>query len=303
MIFPDERVDAYLRALRAGLHALAPAEDQVPATLLSATLAALSSEVSGALLRPAGVHDQSGLPELPWLSRALAERRLALTEPPGDPSRIDRAQALEPALADRMRQREYLRQFLRQKSIFGEARLDVVTRAWAPTLTVGLSLDYVSADGLFMRLRIEADLPRGALGLRRAGAEMLADEALSHLLSRHAADPLPALREVVARTLGWQPLRLSRGELGPFWFPGVATPAGVPAALGQGLLLHLASEVIAPGLSPAAHRDPLRPPAVDPAGWGFYRERRFAAAPALHGPLNAWLEARGLRCEVALLVR
>ena len=324
MNLADDRVDAYLRALAAGLRALAPAEDHVPGAVLHATLAALSTELSGTLLGPAGLHPLSGLPELPWLARALAEQRLARGEPEAaDADRIARAKLLEPALGERMEQRERLREFLRQNALLNDVNIIVITRSYNPTIRAGVMLDYVSADGLFMRLRLEGDWARTSPGLRPSPAGPLEPgEGLLRLLSRHALDPLPALQELLERALQVRVTRLSRGALGPFWFPGVALPAGVPPPLGRGLLLHMASEVLLreelpPGAlahpsalgeptkaspAPAICHDPLAKTLDAPPGWRLFQERRFSASFAVSPALHAWLRERGARCEVLPLV-
>lgn len=330
MILADNRVDAYLRALAAGLRALAPAEDHVPSAVLHATLSALSSERSGTLLGPAGLHPHSGLPELPWLARALAEQRVARSDSePSDAGRIARAKLLEPALGERLEQREHLREFLRQNALLKDVNIVTIIRSYKPKLSIGVMFDYVSIDGLFMRLRMEGTRAKDSPGLRLNDAGALEpEEGLLRLLSRHALDPLPALLEVLERALGVRVARLSRGALGPFWFPGVALPAGVPVALGRGLLLHMASEVLlseafpsegrplgalvstrsaplgssSPPMIPTIRHDPLAVELEAPRGWRLFQERRFSASSTVSPDLYAWLLERGSRCEVLPLV-
>ena len=77
MELPSERVGPYLRALLAGLEALAPNEDFVPLEEAAAHLRALDPANGGALLLPAEVDDGSGLPSFGWLERARAEQVVA----------------------------------------------------------------------------------------------------------------------------------------------------------------------------------------------------------------------------------
>ena len=106
MILPQERVGSYLRALRSGLEALAPNDDFVPLAEALNHLDALAPSVSGEVLSPAEVHDDSGLPALPWLSRVTAEQRVALqgqAETDTSDAEIRRAARLDPALGARLR--------------------------------------------------------------------------------------------------------------------------------------------------------------------------------------------------------
>ena len=103
---------------------------------------------------------------------------------------------------------------------------------------------------------------------------------------------------------GARVVRLSRGALGPFWFPGFPPPDGVPSDLGRGLILHQTVEVVGQDVRTSAHRDPLVPADPDerpPAGAGIYRERRLAVSAGLLGPVRAWADSRGTDVPVVPL--
>ena len=57
-------------------------------------------------------------------------------------------------------------------------------------------------------------------------------------------------------------------------------PDSADPDLGQGLLLHATTEILARDVRRSLHMDPLEPAPQErvPAGFGVYRERRFAAA-------------------------
>ena len=95
---------------------------------------------------------------------------------------------------------------------------------------------------------------------------MEVDDALQHLVTRHFATPLMALRTQLGVATQSEVLRLSRSQVGPFWFPGVRLPSDIPVELGRGLLLHTVTEVVANDVHEPRHLDPwLEPPADEVA--------------------------------------
>ena len=124
---------------------------------------------------------------------------------------------------------------------------------------------------------------------------------LQHLLTRHFVSPMMALREQIEEYTEGSVLRLTRSWVGPFWFPGIALPDGVPDALGKGLLLHLSTEVVAIDVHHAMHIDPLMDPPpheVAPEGQRIFRERRFAASANVMDALVELCRVRDVRCPI-----
>ncbi len=301
----------YLRALQAGLHALAPNDDYVPVGEALAHLQALDPRLSGTLLLPAEVDDRSGLPAFVWLERALAEQSLARA---GDAAadgaveteeEAERLARLDPELAERMRARVALHAHLRRHDLLPTSRLVVRPRRRGAVEAYRAAYDSLSATGLWVRARLELEGPRGwAAGLldTRPDGSVRTDAGMQHLLARHVNTPLLGMVAQLAAGSGARITRLARSVVGPFWFPGFPRPRQVPEALGRGLLLHLYTEVVGADVVHSAHRDPLHagdPDEEPPEGCGIYRERRFAASPALVGVLRDWSRAQG--CDVAVV--
>ncbi len=302
-----DRAGPYVRALQAGLQALAPNEDHVPLARAIAHLEALDPALSGDLLLPAEVDDRSGLPAFVWLERALAERAVATAgEDVLDADGLARAAQLDPALAARMRARAALHAHLRGHGLLSPSRLRVVARRLDSREAYRASYDCLSPTGLWLRVRADLDGPHGwAQGLLavRSDGSVFADPGLLHLFARHAATPLLAMATQLSTGTGSRVARLSRAAIGPFWFPGFPLPEDIPAPLGRGLLLHQSTEVVGDDVHTSAHRDPLLPPDPDerpPEGCGVYRERRFAVSPRLIESTRAWATDQG--CDVPVVV-
>ena len=301
-----DRVGPYVRALRVGLHALAPNDDHVPLAQALRHLRALDPALSGDLLLPAEVDDRSGLPAVVWMERALAEQAVAEGADPDRPDGdLERAAALDPALGARMRHRAALHEQLRRGSLLPASRLVIVARRRHPTEDYRAAFDLLSPTGLWVRLRVDfRGGPGWADGLLvvHPDGKVTADVGMRHLFARHAATPLLAMARQLAVSTGARITRLARSAVGPFWFPGFPLPEGVPPAFGRGLLLHLATEVLGEDVHRSAHRDPWQLPHPDdrpPDGYGIYRERRFAASAPLIGPARDW--ARGRGCDVMVV--
>ncbi|MCK6504195.1 hypothetical protein L6R53_12475 [Myxococcota bacterium] len=309
---PAERAGPYLRALAAGLHALAPHDAFVPLAEALHHLQALDPALSGDVLAPAAVDPRSGMPGWTWLERARAEAELARAPgaAEGEPGEeeLARAAALDPALGARLQARTALHRFLRAGPLLPLTRLEAALRREGRTADVLLTYDRVAPDGRWLRLRIDLALPptrlRDGTFHRRDGARLEAAAGLQHLLTRHATTPLLALQSSVEAALSGPVVRLSRGEIGPFWFPGLALPEGAPAAARGALVLHLALEQLSGEAHAAGHRDPWLPPPPHerpPPGMAIFRERRLAASPAAVDPLRAWSVAAGAETIVVPL--
>jgi len=309
---PEERVGPYLRALVAGLNVLAPHEDFVPLSSAIAHLNALDPRISGPILFPAEVDALSGLPAFPWMERALSEQDLARTgtgytrASDHDLSRVD---DLDSDLGNRMRARKELHIHLRNHVLLPISRVTVSVKRRGRTTDFGLTFDRMSPDGAWLRIRADISGPAGWERLGpisiNSDGKAIPDKGLRHLLSRHQSIPLIALRNQLCEATGVDVIRLSRSTVGPFWFPGMPLPEGVPTALGKGLLLHLSTAIISTDIQYSAHRDPLVPmPAgeIAPEGYGLYRERRFAASQPLVETVRNWSRQQGVDVLVTPMV-
>lgn len=297
---PAARVGPYVRALYAALSALAPGEDHVPLSAALDHVAALDPALGGGVLLPAEVVAGTGMPAFPWLERARAEAATLARGTTRDPddAEIERARSLDPDLAWRMASRRDLHRHLRHAELLEPTHLGGAVRWVDPRhAMIGLAYDRIAPDGRWVRVRIEVEADRvhdDAIGV--VDGRVRADDRLRHLLTRHFATDLGALRLTVESAARVKVVRVGRSWLGPFWFPGVALPAGVPPVLATGLVLHASTEILDPALRESRDLDPLEAEAaiVAPSGWGTYRERRFAAA----GPVEAlreWAATRGVR--------
>ena len=300
MNLESERAGPYLRALRASLEALAPNEDHVPLAEAVRHLRALDPAVSGDLLAPAEVVDASGMPAYPWMSRAEAEVAVVLRSAGPTESRVRHAEGLDAALGARLRARRRLHALGGEGALLPSTRLSAAVKWMGEGTRWALAYDRLSPEGLWMRVRAElvtAGSGAGPLGIGKDG-QATVDERLQHVLTRHAETRLGDLRDVLGELTGAEAVRLSRGVVGPFWFPGVVIPDGLPAGLGEGLLLHAAVEVMSQDVHASAHLDPWHPaPGGErvPEGYGVYRERRFAARGTAYEAAREWAESAGMR--------
>ena len=308
----DERVGPYLRALQAGLHALAPNDDFVPLRESIAHLKALDPQLSGSLLAPAELDTRSGLPSFPWMERALAEKTLteggggyaALTD-----AEIEQAARLDKELGERMFFRRLLHRHLFENSLLPLSRLQVALKRLGENTDFAIAFDRMTPNGMWMRIKAELS---GKAGWERSGplsrtrdGRAVADPGLQHLLSRHLITPLLALQTQLGEATGGEVRRLSRSFVGPFWFPGLPLPEQVPSSLRGGLLLHLSTEAVSTDIRRSVHRDPWVRASFSeavPEGYGLYRERRFAASPNLIGPVRDWAAVEGIDVVVSPLI-
>lgn len=307
MRLPEGRVGPYVRALSSGLNRLAPHGDFVPLLSGLAHLRALDPALSGDLLAPAEVHDQSGMPAFTWMQRAISEARLSSEGNDPTDADIERASRLDPDLGKRLAHRRGLRQHLREHQVLPVTRLECALQRLGSHTEVKGAYDRLAPDGRWLRIRF---LVRASGSHKRLGPFAIdathekltdVDPGLQHLLTRHFATRLLGLRAQLEDGIGAPVVRLTRGWIGPFWFPGIQLPPGVPEALGGGLVLNLSSEVVADDVLHPAHRDPLvqADSAAPPDGLQIFRERRFAASSNLLDPLTTFCEQAGMRCPIA----
>ena len=276
----------------------------MPLAEIEAALEALDPALSGELLAPAEVDPRTGLPAFTWLARARAEQEAVLEAP--DERRIDAVREADPELAARLDARRRLVSTLRGRRILPGTRLVALLKSRPPRAEVELRFDHLGPDGLWTRIQLVVALPeRRGLdpALRVDGDRVRVHPGLSHVLTRHAPVALCGLREHLGRTCVADVLRLSRTQVGPFWFPGIQLPAEVPEVLGQGLVLHLHQELVGHDVRTAVHADPLLPPPVErvPPGYGVVRERRFVATPPQAAALAELIAREGVPALVTEL--
>ncbi len=301
------RISPYVRALKGALDALAPNDEHVPLAQAKAHLEAIDPALSGDLLAPYEIDESTGMPSYQWLERARAEAVLARRSPSeASEEEIARATQLDAVLGGRMRARRDLHRHLRTTSLLPSLRLSGAVRRLEPC-DVALVYDRLAPDGRWIRVRAELRLQGGGDGMTVGPEGSLGlDPALQHLFTRHATSTLGALWETVERATSGQLQRLSRGFLGPFWYPGMEKDPDVPEALFAGLVLHGAVEVFGTDVDGDRHLDPYHDaPSAEtiPEGCGRYRERRFAATPAVEPTLRAWVGDRGMKCVVVPIGR
>ncbi len=290
------RAEGYLRALGTAVHALAPGDECVPAAAVLHHLEALRPSLSGDVLGPWGADVGTGMPTFDWMQRASAEAALAFDDDDPSEQMIRRAETLDPALGRRMRDRTRLHGHLRSGPVLPVRDVVAALVTRSEVVRFRVHYDRLLADGRWLRLmvEIELDLPLGSEikgPLRMDGdTRVVVDDGVRHLLSRHLTSPLGVFVEQVEAGLDVTIPRCSRGIVGPFWFPGVRLPEGVPAELGAGLLLHETLEVADIELRTVGD-DPWAAP--EPPGRPVHRERRFAADIRTGAALRAWGERLG----------
>ncbi len=304
-----QRPGPYLRALRAGLQALAPHSDYVSLDQADATLRALDPAVSGDVLAPAEAEPATNMPAFAWLTRARAEQKLVSEGGPVAPPDTARVRSLDPELAERLAARARLHQLLAEHTLLPATALSVALARLEPCPVFELHYDRIAPDGRWSRIKArvvgeDARARYGPLVVEgRTGVRV--EPGLQHLLTRHFGTPLLALQEQLGVACRVRVERLSRTWVGPYWTPGCPLPVNAPAGVEAGLVVHLSSEVVATDVARSAHRDPLEPPPTGervPFGQGLYRERRFAATANVAGALRDWSRSVGHDAPVALLV-
>lgn len=298
------RLAGYVRALRAALAALAPDVTWPPMAQGLAHLHALDPAVSGDLLGPAEVMPGTGMPAWTWLERASAEAVVARSEPQHrshTDAELQRIQALDPELGERLACRQALHAHLREHEILPHTRLEGAVRCLEPMLDVLLTYDRIGPEGRWERISVELSAPpeRSPVGLGiRDGGRVTVAESLRHLLTRHYATEIVALVEQVEEATQSHVQRLSRGWIGPFWFPGISLPEGVPDVLGTGLVLHGTLELAGRDVRASGHIDPMQFARAQSGSVAVFRERRLAATTALIPHAHEWFTSAGPRGTV-----
>ncbi len=294
---PYERVGPYLRALRAGLSALAPNTDHPDPLALDTHLQALDPSLSTTLLLPARLDPGSGLPDATWMDRARAEVAAAQHVRPTEPARIDAIRAADPELAERLTGRSKLLAWLATRPLapdmWVEARL--VRRGEgraAAGRRVRVTLDRRVPRVGWVRLRVDVDDPaaRGAVVrayTRQDGVDL--EPGFAELLARHVVSPLAGLHEIIRSATDLRIHRLSRGILGPFWFPGGPEVAEAPAWVAGALVLHQGLEVIGEEVRARTHHDPFTKPLFPPnPNLGTFRSRHLAVSAHRLDAARTW---------------
>jgi hypothetical protein len=192
-----------------------------------------------------------------------------------------------------------LHRLLRGGALLPTSRLTAAQRYTGPVSTYRIRFDHLLPGAGWMRITADLSGPRGwDIGLLEAGVDdhVKADTGLRHLFLRHGVTPLLVLFDSVQNLVMVEILRLSRTFVGPFWFPGLPLPEHAPEALRDTLVLHMFQEGGAKAVHDSFHRDPWVPPtlgAPPPAGFGLFRERRFAVPTARIKATRQWADPRG----------
>lgn len=291
-------VGPYVRALSSALHQAAPNAIFPPLAQLQGLLRALDPFVSGPVLLPAKVDDRSGLPSWTWVERVHAH--MGTDAAPLDERQIADAERLDPALAARLRGRRDLHAHLAQHPILPLRAVQARLERRGPPHRVRIVSDRVAADGRWLRTTVGLEATSDDFAAGRVDrARVTLDPGVAHLLGRHASSPLVAVHAQLAAIVRGDVFEVSRGIVGPLWFPGVAVPDGFPPELGRGLLLHLPIDVLAREIVRDVDDDPLGAPALrTPEGFGWVRRRRFVAGGRARAAVRDWLDQRGASCEV-----
>jgi hypothetical protein len=308
---PERRVGPYIRALRAGLRALAPDRDHASFEELDVHLESLDPAISTSLLLPAQVDAMTGLPDISWMDRVRAERAAADEVRPTDPKRIAAIRSADPVLARRLTGRVQLLEWLKGRRLAQDFAVEaaVIRRGkdrGAAGRRVRITMDRRLPRAGWTRVRLEVDTPErhdGVIVQREAGRVVTLHGGFSDLLARHAFSPLAGLHRILSDVTGQTIHRLSRGVIGPFWFPGGPQPTpGVDWAHGA-LVLQLGLEVIGREVRTRTHHDPLSQQLFAPDQTvGTYRGRRFAVSPQCVDAARAWCASITGAADVVPLV-
>ena len=309
---PSDRCAVYVRALRAAVYALAPDADHVPAEATDTHLHALDPAVSGPLLLPATIDTVTGLPSSSWLDRVRAERDALHQTQAIDADRIARASQADPQLAARLQGRRRLMDWLSGRSLLPDLAVGAkVLRDDGSQRVVQLTVDRRLDGAGWIRLRadvVDTRQTAGVVARMDEAGRILLRAGLGELLTRHTISPLPGVYGILTEVAGLRVRRLSRGCIGPFWFPGGSVPDHAPEWASQGLSLHQSLVVMADDVRHSHHTDPwLRLPQHGgeglPAGFGVYRSRRFAVSPAIAEAVRSWSTARVGAAQVVVFGR
>jgi hypothetical protein len=301
MDLPGESAGPYIRALCSGLRVLAPNEEQVPLAELLGHLEAMDPENTGELFSPCSLDPVTGLPALAWMERVLAQASLlsAPNHTGWSAEELARARRLDPELGARLSARAWMLRHLASAKLLPRTRLIVQQQTRGRREAYVLSLDRVIPSMGWMRLRLVAEGPAGwhqGKWRRLPDNTWLAEEWLHHLLSRHAITPMVILHQTLQDKLEAWVLQMSRGIIGPFWFPGSRPEPAPPSVFEGRLALNISSESMGLDIVQSAHRDPWIPPIPGeelPPGQCMFRDRRFAVSRDRVEAVRAWAVERG----------
>jgi hypothetical protein len=280
----------------------------VPLDQIEAMLQALDPALSGTILAPAEAQEATNMPGFSWMSRARSEQVLAREGRDSAPERLDQVRLLNANLADRLEARSRLHAHLRRCTLLPTTRLSVSLAQANPVPVFDLTYDRIAPDGRWSRINARVLGQQGASRYGpltvdgRTGVRVA--PGLLHLLTRHFATPLMALREQIQVTCEVQMQRLSRTWIGPYWTPGCTLPPQAPAGVERGLVVHMTAETVAVDVRRSAHRDPWFPAPIGesaPGGQGIFRERRFAATDNVIELLKRWARDQGFEVPVVPL--
>ncbi|HCH62035.1 MAG TPA: hypothetical protein DFR83_04465, partial [Deltaproteobacteria bacterium] len=296
---------------RAGLQVLAPGRDHPALGPLDAHLHALDPVLSETLFLPAYVDPQTGLPALSWMDRVRAEQLASQQTRLVDLHRIDAIRNADPVLARRLAGRRQVVAWLEGRIISQEFGVvaELVRRGEgrrAAGHRVRITLDRRIPRAGWTRLRVDVDARSDRASdifQRIEGASVVLQEGFVALLSRHVVSPLPGVHSILNGLGALSVHRLSRGTIGPFWFPGGPLPEDVPEWAKGSLVLHLGLEVIGREVRTRTHHDPFTRSLQAPnESIGTYRGRRLAVSPHSVEAVEAWCRSATGVAEVVPLV-
>lgn len=290
----------YVRAIQAGVRALVPNEEQVPLFEVLSHLEALDPAHTFDLFAPFLVDPVTGLPDYTWMERVVSE--LAVLGPVGDmdwdPEEIQRAQKVDPSLGQRLRSRQWLSVQASRLLTLPSSRLRLRYRSRSHREKMLLQFDKIVPGQGWMRIQMDVDGVAGwgkGLWVETDDGHLRPADALLHLCSRHSRTPITLLHHALEQHLeAWIPT-ISRGNIGPFWFPG-GPNVNAPEVFDGALTLHMSIERLGTDSAKNAHRDPWLAPVKNeaiPAGYALFRERRFAASSTHIERINKWAFNQG----------
>ncbi len=294
LLLPPAQAGPYLRALRAALDAAAPDRDWPDLAAAALHLRLLDPALSGPLFAPAELDPISGLPAHAWLERAAAARRTGPATPEAAAhldALVTRAAGLDPAREARLAARQAVARLAPGAPVLAALHSAAVLVRDRRPLTVGVAVDRRLPTVGWVRMRAELVAGPGdrLAGIRRDGEGVRVEPGLAALLQRHATSPLAPAAATLAAATGGRVLRLCRGTIGPFWFPGLARPPGIPVPVAATLVLHLQRACLGTALSGHVHGDSLRPAdPPPPPGLGLHTERHLVAHRSGAAAVAAW---------------
>jgi len=235
------------------------------------------------------------------MDRVRAERDASRQVRPTDPRRVAAIAHTDPVLAERLTGRIRLLEILGDRPLVPELAVTahVVRRGEGrrnAAKQVRVVLDRRIPGVGWTRIRLDVDTSADDVpDVFGSGSEhsVMVKPGFAELLSRHAISPLGGLLAVLMDVVGLRIHALSRGVIGPFWFPGGPVLNGMPAWADGALVLHSTIEVMGEGVRTMSNHDPLEHARVDrQAEGGRFRGRRMAVSPHRVEAARAWAAAR-----------